>query len=296
MAPTPEADTGKLFADGPRRFSQALGFGVSQSGRFLRTFLYYGFNQDEQMRRCFDGLLVHVAGAGRGSFNHRFAQASRDGHPFMNCFYPTDIFPFTDLDQTDPETNLTGGILNRATKEKVVPKIFYTNSSYEYYGRAASLIHTSLDGTQDAPLPESSRVYMFAGGQHGPAAFPPSRQRTQQMPNPNDFRWSMRALLLSLNRWVAEGKEPPASRYPRLKEGNLTALQTLKFPKISGVRLPTRIQTAYRLDFGPDFRSKGIVLIEPPKGWENPFQHLFHRSIRTATKSPGFGCPRSKCL
>jgi hypothetical protein len=85
------------------------------------------------------------------------------------------------------------------------------------------------------------------------------------MPNPNDFRWSMRALLLALNRWVAEGKEPPASRYPRLKDGSLTALQSLKFPRISGVRLPTRIQTAYRLDFGPDFRSNGIVSIEPPK-------------------------------
>ena len=279
-----------LFTGGPRKFSQALGFGVSQSGRFLRTFLYYGFNQDEQTRRCFDGLLVHVAGAGRGSFNHRFAQASRDGHPFMNCFYPTDIFPFTDLDQTDPETKLTGGILNRAMKENVVPKIFYTNSSYEYYGRAASLIHTSLDGMQDAALPESSRVYMFAGGQHGPAAFPPSRQRTQQMPNPNDFRWSMRALILALNRWVAEGKEPPASRYPRLKDGNLTALQGLKFPKVSGVRLPTRIQTAYRLDFGPDFRSKGIVSIEPPKVGK-PFPTLVSQVDQDGNEVAGIRLP-----
>jgi len=286
----PDADAGKLFADRPRRFSQALGFGVSQSGRFLRTFLYYGFNQDEQERRCFDGLMIHVAGAGRGSFNHRFAQASRDGHPFMNCFYPTDIFPFTDLDQTDPQTQLTDGILRRAAKANVLPKIFYTNSSYEYYGRAASLIHTSLDGTQDARLPESSRVYMFAGGQHGPATFPPSRQRTQQLPNPNDFRWSMRALLLALNRWVADGKEPPSSRYPRLKDGNLTGLQALKFPKISGVRLPTRIQTAYRLDFGPDFRSRAIVSIEPPKVGK-PFPTLVSQVDQDGNEVAGIRLP-----
>lgn len=258
-------DAATPFGGPPRRFSQALGFGISQSGRFLRTFLYYGFNQDEEKRRAFDGVLVHVAGAGRGSFNHRFAQASRDGHPFMNCFYPTDIFPFTDLEQSDPETKLSDGILSRATKEKVTPKVFYTNSSYEYYGRAASLIHTTLDGTQDASLAKDTRIYLLAGGQHGPAAFPPSRQRTEQMANPNNFRWSMRALLLALNQWVADGKEPPPSRYPRLADRNLTPLSDLKFPKISGVRLPERIQTAYRLDFGPSFRSQGVVSLEPPK-------------------------------
>ena len=60
---------------------RALAFGISQSGRFLRTYLYYGFNRDEGNRKVFDGVIAHVAGAGRGSFNHRFAQPSRDGHP-----------------------------------------------------------------------------------------------------------------------------------------------------------------------------------------------------------------------
>ena len=34
--------------------------------------------------------------------------------------------------------------------EKVVPKIFFSNTSYEYWGRAAALIHTSADGKRDA--------------------------------------------------------------------------------------------------------------------------------------------------
>ena len=72
---------------------RAIGFGTSQSGRFLRTFLYYGFNQDERERRVFDGILSHVAGASRGSFNHRFAQPSRDAHSFMNTFYPHRHLP-----------------------------------------------------------------------------------------------------------------------------------------------------------------------------------------------------------
>ena len=160
----------------------AIAWGVSQSGRFLRTFLYHGFNADEQSRRAFDGVMAHVAGGGRGSFNHRFAQPSRDGHPFLNKLYPSDIFPFTDVVQHDPETDMRGGLL-AGIQPGHMPKVFYTNSSYEYWGRAASLIHTSLDGTADAPLLDNVRIYSFAGGQHGPGRFPAAahqRPATQQ--------------------------------------------------------------------------------------------------------------------
>ncbi|HZD04557.1 MAG TPA: alpha/beta hydrolase domain-containing protein, partial [Longimicrobiales bacterium] len=81
-----------------------VAFGVSQTGRFLRHFLYQGFNTDEGNRKALDGMLIHSAGAGRGSFNHRFAQPSRDAHRYSAFFYPTDLFPFTSLPQTDPIT------------------------------------------------------------------------------------------------------------------------------------------------------------------------------------------------
>ena len=165
---------------------RALAFGISQSGRFLRTYLYYGFNRDEGNRKVFDGVMAHVAGAGRGSFNHRFAQPSRDGHPFLNFFYPTDIFPFTDAAETDPETGLTDGLLTHAGASALLPKIFYTNSSYEYWGRAASLIHTTIDGLKDAPVMDNVRIYLFSGGQHGPGAFPPVQTSGQQRSNPLD--------------------------------------------------------------------------------------------------------------
>ena len=60
----------------PTKFG--IAYGVSQTGRFLRHFLYEGFNTDERGRMAFDGIFAHTAGAGRGSFNHRFAQPSRD--------------------------------------------------------------------------------------------------------------------------------------------------------------------------------------------------------------------------
>lgn len=242
----------------------AYGFGVSQSGRFLRKFVYDGFNADESGRKVFDGLMVHVAGAGLGSFNHRFAQPSRDGHPFMNVLYPTDIFPFTDLPETDPETGMTDSILAKAQKSNTVPKIFYTDSSYEYWGRCASLIHTTPDGARDAEIAETTRIYVFSGGQHGPAARP-VRNNTLNASNPNDYRWALRALLIAMDAWVRDGVAPPASVYPHIADGTLAPLEAVRFPNIPGEHVPATPSRAYRLDFGPDFRTKRIVSIEPPR-------------------------------
>jgi len=245
--------------------TRAIAFGISQSGRFLRTYLYYGFNEDESHRKVFDGVMPHVAGAGRGSFNHRFAQPSRDGHPYLNFFYPTDIFPFSDIEQRDPETGAVDGLLTHATKPAFQPNVFYTNTSYEYWGRAASLVHTTIDGRGDVAVPSNVRVYLLAAGQHGVAGFPPSRTIGQQMNNPLDYRWVMRSLLISMNRWITDGAAPPPSAYPRVDQGTLVPPDQLKFPKIPTVNVATTPHRAYRADYGPDFISKGIVSQEPPR-------------------------------
>jgi len=246
-------------------FRHAIAIGSSQSGRFLRKFLYDGFNAGEQGRRVFDGVWAHVSGGGRGSFNHRFAQPSRDARPFFNFFYPTDLFPFSLQTQTDPETGLADGLLIRAEKAGVAPKIFFTNSSYEYYGRAASLIHTTVDGRKDLPPPPHARIYLIAGAQHGPGQFPPRRAGFQNPANANDFRWAMRALLVGLGRWVVEGLEPPPSQFPRISEDKLVSLGAVQFPKIPSVAFPSRLHRAYRVDYGPEFRSQGMVTVDPPK-------------------------------
>jgi hypothetical protein len=227
--------------------------------------LYYGFNRDEANRKVFDGVIAHVAGAGRGSFNHRFAQPSRDGHPYLNFFYPTDIFPFTDVAQTDPETKITDGLLTHAGTPDVLPKIFYTNSAYEYWGRAASLIHTTIDGASDAPLMDNVRIYLLTAGQHGPGAFPPTQTIGQQRNNPLDYRWAMKALLLAMDRWVATGATPPDSRYPTIRDGTLVSADRLRFPPLPNVTTSTAVHRAYRVDYGPRFRTEGIVTEEPPK-------------------------------
>jgi hypothetical protein len=245
--------------------TRATAFGISQSGRFLRTYLYYGFNRSEDNRKVFDGVIAQVAGAGRGSFNHRFAQPSRDGHPYINFFYPTDIFPFTDAAEKDPDTGVTDGLLTHAGAPELLPKIFYTNSEYEYWGRAASLIHTTIDGTADAPLMDNVRIYLLSAGQHGPSAFPPAQTIGQQRNNPLDYRWAMKALLVAMDRWTANGTAPPPSQYPHVGDSTLVRPDRLKFPKVPGVTTSTAVHRAYHTDYGPRFASEGIVTVEPPR-------------------------------
>jgi len=237
-----------VFGDQRRFLKRAIGFGTSQSGRFLRTFVYDGFNADESGKIVFDGVWSHVAGTGRGSFNFRFAQPSRDGHPHLNCIYPSDIFPFSDVTQTDSEMG-AGGLLAKVDAAKVTPKIFYTNGSYEYWGRVASLIHTSLDGKQDMGLAPNSRAYLLAGTQHGAGTFPPTQGAALHISNGNDYRWIMRGLLSKMNGWVTDGTEPPPSQIPQVSKDSLVSVGALNWPKIPGTRLPRHPKQAYRGDF-----------------------------------------------
>jgi hypothetical protein len=264
-------------ADAPVKRAYAVG--ISQSGRFLRHFLYQDFNADEQGRQVVDGMIAHVAGAGRGSFNHRFAQPSRDAQPMSSLFFPTDLFPFTDAQQTDPATGKTAGLLDAADKFKTAPKIFYTNTSYEYWGRAAALIHTSADGKEDVEPPANVRIYFLAGLQHFSGAFPPAKSTpgspeytAQQLQNPNPIRWYWRALITDMNDWVKDGKTPPASTHPRIADSTLVSLEKYRFPKIPGVNTPREENLAYRLDFGTPWK-QGIVTNEPPKAGK-PFTGL----------------------
>jgi hypothetical protein len=263
------------FASYAKRASDAIapaqrvyGEGISQNGRFLRNFLYEGFNADEDGKIALDGVLAHVAGAGRGSFNYRFAQPSRDAQPTSSIFFPTDIFPFTDQTEKDPLTGESGGILDRAVAEKVVPKIFFSNTSYEYWGRVAALTHVSADGKQDAALSDNVRIYHFTGLQHFPGPFPPAKGEGdlmgQQPQSALPIRYFWRSMIAAMDAWVRRGTLPPASAYPKIADGTLVPLPDYAFPKIPGVNKAHEANAAYRIDFGPNWRD-GILSMQPPK-------------------------------
>ena len=247
---------------------RVYGQGISQDGRFLRDLLYQGFNADEEGRIALDGVLAHVGGAGRGSFNYRFAQPSRDAQPTSSIFFPTDVFPFTDQPEHDPVTGQTGGLLDLATQEKVVPKIFFSCTSYEYWGRAAALIHISADGKHDAAISNNVRIYHFTGLQHFSGPFPPQKGTGdllgQEPESPLPIKYFWRSMISNMDAWVRSNTPPPPSSYPKIADGNLVPLSEYAFPVIPGVNRPHEANEAYRLDFGPNWR-QGVLSIEPPK-------------------------------
>jgi hypothetical protein len=262
------ASYAKHAADSITPVRRVYGEGISQNGRYLRDFLYQGFNADEDGRIALDGILAHVAGAGRGSFNYRFAQPSRDAQPTSSVFFPTDIFPFTDEPESDPITGEMGGLLDRAKADKVVPRIFFSNTTYEYWGRAAALIHVNADGKRDAGISENVRIYHFTGLQHFSGPFPPAKGKGdllgQQSQSALPIKYFWRAMISNMDAWVRSNALPPPSSYPRLADGTLVPLESYAFPAIPGVNRPQEANEASRLDFGPSWKA-GILTINPPR-------------------------------
>ncbi len=243
---------------------QALVFGISQSGRVIQHMIVDALHVDEEHRMVFDAALVHVAGGGKGSFNHRFAQTTRHPSHHHDHQYPADVFPFTTSTQTDPATGRTASVFDRARAADALPRVFYTQTSTEYWTRAASLVHTDVDGAADVEIDPNARLYVVSGAQHGNyLRF--DRGDQENCRNPLDHRPVLRALLVALERWAGAGTEPPASVYPLLSTetlGSVAAYDGL-FPTIPGVRRPTGNLQPPRLDLGPRFDSLGIADKQP---------------------------------
>jgi hypothetical protein len=207
---------------------QTIATGVSQTGRFLRYYVYKGFNTDEKNRKVYDGIMSMTAGAGRGSFNHRFAQPSRDAHRYRAFFYPTDIFPFTS--QTQTIDNLKDGLFNHQHNNDHLPKILHINTGYEYWGRTAALIHSDVKGSKDILPLENERIYAISSGQHFVGRVPDhryEREKNVYYSNPLQFKSNYKALFRALSLWVKEETSPPPSQYPNFKNGNLISFESI---------------------------------------------------------------------
>ena len=229
----------------------AYAWGHSQSGRLLNHFVYQNFNGDEKNRKVFDGIIANCPGAGKGVFNSRFAQTTRHGSHHEDNLFPVDFFPFTTVEQYDPLTGEKGDGLARSRMSGFLPKMFYINSSTDYWTRAASLLHTDVEGKEDAEIGPNVRIYAIAGRAH-----PDSRNGIIG-----------RALLTALDEWISGGEEPPISQIPRISDGTLVTLEALlkKFPDIPGILMPESFYHPYRLDMGSRWHIDGIADNVPPK-------------------------------
>ena len=243
-----------------------VGEGQSQCGRFLRTYLHCGMNTDEAGRLVMDGVLAHISGGRRGEFNSRYGQPSVQPTPSFG-----HLFPFADLPQNDPLTGRVGGLLDVHRASGNLPKIFYTDTSAEYWRGDAGLSHANLENGGDAELPDNVRRYLFASTQHGPGVAVLTG-RTQfgsegcNFLNIIDYRPLYRAALENLRAWVSEELEPPKSDYPMAGKGTRKTRREgiAALAVIAGLTPPGAdvMTTMHPLDLGAD-AEKGIAVMPP---------------------------------
>ena len=244
---------------------KAYAWGRSQTGRCIRDFVYHGFNADADGRRVFDGVMPHVAGAGKMWMNQRFAAIMPlPGQEYENHLTPVDRFPFSYASTTDHLTGKTDAILKRPQTD---PLVIHTDTATEYWMRRGSLVVTDTRGN-DLPQPDTVRVYVWASSQH--YADPQLKQPTRGIcQNPVNVVWTsmlFRAALDHLDRWASGGKPPPPNRAPRRDDKSLATAEEWKqqFPAIPGLMLPSGPSKLDLLDFGPDI-DKGLIAKEPPQ-------------------------------
>ena len=246
--------------------------GISQSGRLLRTYLDLGFNEDESGKQVFEGMQPHI-GSLRNYINVRFSQPGRlAGTQHTEKQYPGPESPLTYQPSFDPLTGQTSGIFDRCTQTGTCPKIVHTMTDIEYWEASGRGDTTDPLGTRDLSLPSNVRIYQFSSNQHGGfspvAALPTSTGICEQLPDANTYTYNIRALLVALEQWVANGTLPPASLYSRLDHRSLVPLNQIRFPRIPGVTGPAGIFNTHIVYYrGPRYDAddlSGIIAIEPP--------------------------------
>lgn len=226
-------------AENPLRgaIQYVIAHGSSQSGRYLKGFTYWGFNEDEAGRTVFEGIQPKISGAHAIASNDRFGDTNATGRSYQRHLSAKQEFPFTYEVRFDPISGLTDGIFARCQVTDTCPKVMHTDSANEAYLKPTALVTTDGLGN-DIRLPDNVRVFMVAGTQHGPSSAPQTTATCQQLSNPNPHNPIVRALYMALDDWATRGIRPPASRYPRVSDGTLVPSlpQSVQgFPVIPGV-------------------------------------------------------------
>ena len=231
----------------------AISIGISQSGRMLRDLLYLGFNEDTRGRIVFDGMHPDIAGSRKTFTNYAFSQPGRWQKQHEDHFFPGDQFPFTYATLRDPISGRTDGLLERCARSGTCPKIIHTDGEAEVWQARSSLIVTDPLGDH-VDLPDDVRVYVIAGTQHGGGAgvhvATPRTGFCQNPSNPMNLSAIRTALTVALHEWVADGVEPPPSRFPTVANGGLVPPSALAFPSIPGVTYSGSVNGLRLMDHG----------------------------------------------
>ena len=261
--------------------------GRSQSGNFLRGLLHLGFNQDEEGRRVYEGMWPFIAGR-RIGLNFRWAQP--DG--VLELYQIGSEGPQWWSAYADKVRGLReSSLLARCQASQTCPKIFEFFGAAEIYGLKYSPGLTGTGNEADLELPANVRRYYSASSTHGngvggfdtslPGVGLPTTGAncsgnnfgTGIFPrNPMPQSETENALYTHFRNWIIEGREPPASRYPRLQDGTLVedTPEAMGFPSLPGLPAgaPGRLMNPlFDYDWGGTFNpldGSGVPANLPP--------------------------------
>ena len=253
--------------------------GQSQSGNSQKTFIHYGFNEDDSGTRgriVWDGANPHIA-ARQVPINLRFALPGGAASLYQPgseavVWWST----YTDTLRGRPAASM----LDHCLATNTCPKVFETLGSAEFWGlrESPNFVGTSA---RDIPLPANVRRYYFPSTTHGGGngAFtrdPPRSRAVCALPdNPAPIAEFERALLGPLVAWIRSGTEPPPSRYPRVADGTLVQPDSVasRFPRmpavpgVNGALSPAgMLLPIFDYDFGPAFvpnDMRGAIVVPP---------------------------------
>jgi hypothetical protein len=239
---------------------------LSQPARLLNDFTSLGFNESETGKKVVDGMLQWIGAADGVNMNYRFSQPGRTNRNRQELLYQEGVFPFANVTTSDPISGQTASRYDRCLATNTCPVAMEIYSANEYWVKAASLLHTSPDGTRDLPDSPYARNYFISSHQHG-VGNGKSAGSCQQLQNPLDSAPVQRALWEAMDRWVMQGTTPPPSMVPKIADGTLaksTGQSDVGFPSIPGVTYTGLKTTRYRFDFGPNYYSTLVPTINPP--------------------------------
>lgn len=266
----------------------------SQPARTLNDFVHLGFNQDENGRKVFDGMMQWI-GAGDGlNMNYRWSQTKRTERNRQEELYLEGLFPFANQTTHDPISGQTDGRFAKCGATNTCPLSMEFYSANEYWVKAGSLMSTDPTGTYDLPDHPDARLYLLSSKQHGGPGNPTSKGLCQQFLNPLKSEQVQRALWDDLDKWSTKGVAPPPSRVPLLRDGTLVPPPPVGdghyvgIPTVTYTGLKT---TRYRFNYGPNFYATGIPTINPPLTAapyeDNPFNGPIYPSYVPKVDSDG---------
>lgn len=239
----------------------------SQPARTLNDFVHLGFNEDENHRKVFDGMMQWI-GAGDGlNMNYRWSQTKRTNRNRQELLYLEGLYPFANVPTYDPISRTSDWRYKKCEQTHTCPLAMEFYSANEYWVKAGSLMSTDPTGKVDLPDHELTRLYLLSSKQHGGAGNPTTKGVCQQFLNPLDSAPVQRALWTDLDEWSTRGSEPPHSQVPKLRDGTLVPplpRDSVGFPEIPGVTYTGLKTTRYRFNLGPNFYQTFVPTINPP--------------------------------